>query len=206
MLREVAERMPGSSARQSGRLVIGCIGISLMICMCIAANFASIGEPYPTWGHYFGVWVTISAVLTGMLSAGLIVGFCVPCAVEGLRTNRADAFIGATLVAWRIMPFALIWSSARLIDASYAPSFDGPLSTGRLPGGYKPIAAIFGNPVIGFVFPFVCIYMGSVKADQIRRARNEPRHLCPHCGYSTLGLPTDTCPECGRSTHITPPS
>jgi cytochrome bd-type quinol oxidase subunit 2 len=198
--------MPGSSARQFGRLVLGSVGIAFLIATVFAANAAGAAEPYRTWTDYFGTWATITAVCTALLAFILTACFCLPCALEGLKTNRADAFIGATLVTWRVVPFALIWTFARLIDASYHPGFNGPMSTGPLPPIYKPIAAIIGLPFLGFAFPVICICLGSVRADQIRRSQREPEHLCPHCGYSTLGLPSNTCPECGRSTNVTHPS
>lgn len=33
----------------------------------------------------------------------------------------------------------------------------------------------------------------------------KPQNTCPHCGYSTKGLPTTTCPECGKSIDDEPP-
>jgi len=72
--------------------------------------------------------------------------------------------------------------------------------------------AAFDNVVLGVAIgPGIGIALGFaayllLQANRCKADTSPHPSHCPHCGYASKDLPTDTCPECGNSLSTPPPS
>lgn len=122
---------------------------------------------------------------------GVPVGFPFPAwvtRIEEIRCPVADAERGAVV---RAAAFD------HLVSIGYAPS------PGLRSGDLYRSGVMWSGCGLNLATLFAaCAFVGSVRrlpelwVD--KRAKQIAAGICPSCGYSIAGLPTDVCPECGE--------